>query len=136
MSRENVEIVRRVFEASARGDEQAVLALYHPEVEWDASRTQPGFGEFADLYRGHDGLRRFFRRWREVWDTDEYEYNELIDAGNAVVSVGTQHGRGHASGLEIARTLVGLWTVRDGKVVRVVWFPTREEALEAVGLRE
>jgi ketosteroid isomerase-like protein len=37
MSRENVEIVRRVFAATARRDSQAALALYDPEVEWDAS---------------------------------------------------------------------------------------------------
>ena len=61
MSRENVEVVRRVFEASARQDAEAVLALYDPHVEWDASRTQPGLGEFADVGHGHEGRRRFFR---------------------------------------------------------------------------
>ena len=131
MSRENVEIVRRAFEASARRDADAVLALYDPDVEWDASRTQAGF---ADVYRGHDGLRRFFREWREAWDSDEYEYDELIEAGDAVISIATQRGRGQASGLQIARPLVGIWTIRDGKIVRVVWFRTREEALEAAGL--
>jgi ketosteroid isomerase-like protein len=58
MSRESVEVVRQVFEASARHDAEAVLALYDPQVEWDASRTQPGLGEFADVDRGHEGLRR------------------------------------------------------------------------------
>ena len=133
MSRENVELVRRIFEASERHDAEAVLELYHPDVEWDASRTQPGIGDFADLYRGRDGVRRFFREWREAWASDEYEYDELIDTGDAVVSVVTQRGRGQASGLEVARTLVGVWTVRDGVVVRAVWFPTREEALRAAG---
>jgi hypothetical protein len=28
----------------------------------------------------------------------------------------------------------GVWTLRDGKITRVVWFATREEALEAAGL--
>ena len=64
MSRENVEIVRRLFDASARNDSDAVLALYHPDVEWDAAR----------------------------------------------------------------------WTIEAGLVTRVVWFPTREDALEAAGL--
>jgi ketosteroid isomerase-like protein len=133
MSRENVEIVRRVFEATARRDRDAVLALYDSDVEWDASRTQPGL---ADVYRGHEGLSRFFREWREAWHSDEYEYDELIDAGDAVISIATQRGRGQVSGLKIARTLAGVWTIIDGKIVRVVWFPTREEALEAAGLRE
>jgi ketosteroid isomerase-like protein len=38
MSQEDVEVVRRVFEASARRDSDAVLALYDPDVEWDAAR--------------------------------------------------------------------------------------------------
>src|SRR5688572_10730772 len=136
MSRENVEVVRQVFEASARNDSSAVLALYDPDVEWDASRTQPGLGEFADVDHGHDGLRRFFRTWREAWGTDDYEYGELIDAGEVGISIATQRGEGRASGVPITRLLAGVWTIRDGKIVRVVWFPSREEALEAVGLRE
>ena len=136
MSRENVEVVRQLFEASARHDAEAVLALYDPQVEWDASRTQPGLGEFADVDRGHEGLRRFFRTWREAWHTDDYECTELIDAGEAVVSVATQQSQGRASGLDVTRPLAGVWTIRKGKVVRVVWFPTREEALQAVGLPE
>ena len=135
MSQEDVEIVRSVFEASSRGDTEAVLAHYDLDVEWNAERTQPGVG-FGESYRGHDGLRRFFRQWREAWDNDEYELEELIDAGGTVVSVARQQGRGRVSGAAIARPITGVWTIREGKVVRVIWFPTREEALEAVGLRE
>ena len=134
MSQENVEVVRQVFEASARGDRDAVLALYDPDVEWDASRTQPGLGEFADVVHGHEGIREFFRRWREAWGRDEYRSEELIDAGDAVVSVVTQVGEGRASGVPITRLLAGVWTIRDGQIVKVVWFPTRDEALKAAGL--
>ena len=113
------------------------MALYDPDVEWDASRTQPGLGEFADVCHGHDELRHFFRAWREAWASDEYDYDELIDAGgDAVISVGMQRGRGQASGLQAARMLAGVWMIRNGKIVRAVWFPTRAEALEAVGLSE
>ena len=136
MSRENVEVVRQVFDAAGRRDGAAVKALYDPDVEWDASRTQPGLGEFSEVSHGYEGIRQFFRRWREAWESDAYQYEELIDAGDAVVSIATQRGRGRASGLEVSRPLAGVWTIREGKVTRVVWFPTRAEALEAVGLRE
>jgi ketosteroid isomerase-like protein len=39
MSQENVEIVRRLYEAVAGGDSETVLALYDPDIEVDASRT-------------------------------------------------------------------------------------------------
>ena len=139
MSRENVELVRRIFEAGARRDTATALALYDPEVEWDQSR-----GPFWDLfggeiYRGHEGLRRFFRQYYspETWESVEDKLEELIDAGDHVVSVVNTRARGRTSGAEVQWTLnAGAWTIREGKVVRVAWFRSVEEALEAVGLRE
>jgi ketosteroid isomerase-like protein len=137
MSAENVEIVRRVYEAAARRDSEAVMALYDPEVELDnGGLGLPGYGT-GEIARGHEELRRFFRDWHEAWDNIEYDYDELIDAGgDRVVSVVTRHGRGRASGLEVEMPAALVWTVRDGKVVRVVWFKSRGDALEAAGLQE
>jgi ketosteroid isomerase-like protein len=135
MSEENVEIVRRVYEAAARRDPATVLALYDPEVELDPSRLQ-AVGLFDRVYCGDDGLRSFFREWHEAWQGIEYDYDELIDAGERVISVVTRHGRGRASGAEVDWPLALVWTIRKGKVIRVVWFPTRADALEAAGLRE
>lgn len=135
MSRENLEIVRRVFEAEARRDAATALTLYDPEVEFDTSR-----GTFRDLagrrrYHGHDGLRSWFRDWYEAWENIQEDVEELIDTGDDVISVVTIRGRGRASGLEVELThQPAVWTIRGGKIVRVVWFRTREEALEAVGL--
>jgi ketosteroid isomerase-like protein len=136
MSRENVEIVRQVYDAVARRDTESVLALYDSDVEWDASRGTP-LGELTgqSVYRGHEGLRRWFREWYEAWEHLEDHCQELIDAGEQVISVSTIRAIGRVSGLKVEWSeRVGVWSVRDGKVVRVVWFPSREEALEAVGL--
>jgi ketosteroid isomerase-like protein len=135
MSQENVEIVRRVYEAAARRDPATVLALYDPEVELDPSRLQ-AVALFERVYHGHDGLRRFFREWHEAWEGIEYDYDELIDAGERVISVVTRHGRGRASGAEVEWPLALVWTIHKGKVIRLVWFPSRAQALEAAGLRE
>ena len=137
MSQENVETVRRIYKAALRRDAATVLALYDPGVELDASRIgvsmHPSGG---DAYHGHDGLRDLFRDWHEAWGKIEYDYEELIDAGEQVVAVVRRHARGRASGVEVERPFALLWTLRDGKVIRVVWYLTREEALEAAGLRE
>ena len=138
MSQENVEIVRRVYDAAARRDTEEILALYHPDVEWDGTRTRwaeviPGTSQF----RGHEELQKFFRMYYEMWESFEDDVQELIDSGDSVVSVVTSRGRGRASGVDVEWAgNSGVWTIRDGKVIRVVWFPSREEALEAVGLRE
>jgi ketosteroid isomerase-like protein len=137
VSRENVEVVRQVFDAVARRDTASVLALYDPDVELDAS-----FSSMSDLFgrrvfHGHEGLRSFDHEWREAFENVETDCEELIEAGQQVVSIARYRVRGRASGIEVTgRARAGLWTIRDGKVVRVVWFDTREEALAAVGRGE
>ena len=132
MSQENVEVVRRVHEAAMRRDVQTVLALYDPEVELDATRVEIVGFMGRNVYRGHEGLRRFFREWHEAWTHVEYDFEELIDADEQVISVVTRRGRGRASGAAVEWHVALVWTLREGRVVRLVWFPTREEALGAV----
>ena len=63
MSQDNVEIVRASWEAWSRGDTEALLEFYDPEVEWDMTHSYvPDMG----VFHGHDGIREFFREWRRV----------------------------------------------------------------------
>jgi hypothetical protein len=62
---------------------------------------------------------------------------ELIDAGDQVVSVGTSHARGKGSGVVVdVEHAATVWTIRHGKIVRVALHKSRAEALDAVGLWE
>jgi ketosteroid isomerase-like protein len=137
MSQENVETVRRLYDAAARRDSAAVLALYDPDVEVDNSRGLFGEVTGGRVYRGHEELLRGFHDLFEVWEGWENVCEELIDAGDQVISVSSARGRGRTSGLEVEwKEEAGIWTVREGRIVRVVWFPSRAEALEAAGLSE
>ena len=130
MSGANLEVVRQVYEAAARRDTAAILALYDPEVELDASALGIESRD-GDTFRGHDGLRSLFAEWHESWGEIEYSYEELIDAGDQVVSVVTRHARGLVSGVDVEQRFALLWTIRAAKVIRVVWFLDRGEALES-----
>ena len=128
MSEENLELVRRIYEAAASRDGAAVLSLYDEEVELDAS----SLGMYSEVFRGHDGLRKLFGDWHEAWGEIEYSYEELIDVDEErVISVVTRHARGKASGVDVQHPFALLWTLRDGRVVRVTWYLSLEEALEA-----
>jgi ketosteroid isomerase-like protein len=136
MSRENVELVRRVNEAHARGDLATVFAAYDPEIEWHVSRIS-GFDDFDAVYVGPKGIRDFFRTWLDAWESISFDFEELIDADDKVVVILTQRMRGRKSGVEIEwRAYAQVWTVREGKLSRMEFFPTRAEALEAVELWE
>jgi ketosteroid isomerase-like protein len=135
MSQANVDIVRRRNAAADRRDAEAALSAYDPEVELDASRLGvAGLAGRGRVYHGHDGLRIFFREWHDAWDEMEYGYEELIDAGEHVISLLVYRGRGRVSGAEVEMPVAIVETFRDGKIVRVVWFLRREDAFEAAGL--
>ena len=137
MSEENVEVVRRIYEAAARRDVEAVLALYDTEVAFDNTHAPHGGLIRRGVFRGHEGLRAFYREYMEAWEYLSEDLEELIDAGEHVISIQTTRARGRASGAVVENLhMPGVWTIRDGKVIRVVWLATREEALEAAGLRE
>ena len=138
MSRQNVELVRAVIDAHERGDFEAVFAAYDPEIEWHTGdRQAAGRSDFEPVYHGHEGVRTFWRTWFAAWETASFEYEEFIDAGEHVVTILSQRMRGRASGVELDWTSYAqIWTIRGDNIVRIEFFPTRDEALEAVGLSE
>ena len=133
MSQENVEIVRRAWEASVRHDNEAAFALYDPEVEWDLTAT-PGFD--ARVYRGVEGVQQWFRDLVGTFDDVTADVEEWIDAGDRVIALLHWTGRGKRSGAPVDMRQAHVWTVRNGKLARLRVFASRAEALEAVGLRE
>ena len=136
MSRENVEVVRAIIDAHDRGDFDTVFAAYDPAIEWRPGRAM-AVSDLEPVYHGHDGIRAFWRQWFAAWETVRFEYEEFIDAGDSVVSILSQRTRGRTSGVELEwRSYGQVWTLANEKVVRVEFFPTRDQALEAVGLRE
>jgi ketosteroid isomerase-like protein len=137
VSDENVEVVRRIYEAEARHDAEGVLELYDSEIELDNSRSPVGdfAGTVGRSFRGRTEVQAAFRDWYEAWEKVESQVEELIDAGEEhVVSVFTYRARGRTSGAEVEFAhMAGLWRLRDGKVIRVEFLPSREDALEAAG---
>ena len=134
MSRENVEIVRRALEAWERSDLKAAADLLDPEVEW---RMPPNIPE-AGTYRGRDEVIRRLEEFLEAWDDLAVTVEELIDAGDRVVALVRYSGQGRGSGIEIGgvSTDAQVWTLRDGKALRVELYGGTADALEAAGLEE
>jgi ketosteroid isomerase-like protein len=135
MSQENVEIVSRIYKAAASRDTAAIFDLYDEDVVLDGSRVSLPGNEM--VYKGHEGLREFFRIWHEAWGQVNYDYEELLEVGEEkVVAVVNRRVRGRSSALDLERRFALLWTIRAGRAVRVVWFLNRTDALEAAGLSE
>ena len=72
----------------------------------------------------------------EVWEEFRAEAREFVDAGDRIVAMGRMTGKGKGSGVEVEDEFAGIWTVREGRVVRWEMQTDRAAALEAVGLSE
>jgi ketosteroid isomerase-like protein len=87
--------------------------------------------------RGKDAVRAFLQDWLDTFDELTVEPTEVIDAGeDQVVTVLRLGGRAKLSGIETNATYAVLYAIRDGKIARTREYATRDEALEAAGLRE
>lgn len=132
VSADNVEIVRGMHKAWSSGDLAAALRAMHPDIEWREPPEQPGS---RSVYRGYAGVEESILNWVGTWNEFRYELLELIDAGEKVLSVGRQTGRGKGSGVEVTSDLFHLWTVRDGAAIEMRMFMDRAEAFRAAGLK-
>jgi ketosteroid isomerase-like protein len=136
MSQENVDIVRRSHKALNRGDLDGALADVHPDVEadWSESRSAKG-AMIEDVIRGRETLRTriqdAFDHWKVSWD--QQEYLEVSD--DQVLSIASVRFRGR-DGIELGDRGAQLWTFAEGKVVHLRFFPSKERALESLGLSE
>ena len=126
MSRENVETVRRGHERLLEAGLAGILDTLDPEIEWRAAQD-------SRSHRGHAGVERSVNSWFEVWEDYEAEIEELIDAGDGVLVVINSRARGKGSGVTVRHRYYRVCTVRDGKIVRMLEYSTRSEALQALG---
>jgi ketosteroid isomerase-like protein len=122
MRQENVEIVRRFL---VLGLDEA-LAYVDPGIVWNPVEESSA--------QGPEAVRASTERWKSEWDDYEVIPEELVDLGDRVVAAIRFRARGRASGIAVDARLYDVFTLRDGKIIRMDQFSERSEALEAVRL--
>ena len=131
MAGSNVQVVQRALEALNRRDVEAFLENAEPDVVQDWSRA---LGPQQGIYRGRDEVARFLQSWWEAFDESQIIVDELIDAGDQVITVFHGRQRGRSSGIEVEGPgAVLLWSLRDGKIVSATLYQERADALDAAG---
>jgi ketosteroid isomerase-like protein len=131
MSQENVEVVRRGYEAYARGDLAAMLGDIDPEMT--TYREEPD----AATFQGPEGFLKAIAEWVEDFDEFMATAEELIDANDHQVVVRVhQAATGAQSGAAIEGEFWFVHTLSDSKVTRLDMFTSKRKAFEAAGLSE
>ena len=134
MSRQNVEIARRVVDAYNRRDVDTLFAeLATPDFEWYPSivRALDGGG-----YRGRDGVERFAADTSENWAELQIVAEEFRDLGDRVLLLGRMEGRGRASGAPVDQPFVSILDFRGDRIWRNRVYFDHAEGLRAAGLSE
>jgi len=120
LSHENVEVVRRFLLVEV--DE--ALTFADPDIVWNPAEESAA--------RGHDAVRASLVRWKGEWDDYELVPEEFEDMGDRVVATVRLRGRGRGSGIQVDARFYDVFSLRDGKIVRMDQFTDRREAIEAV----
>jgi ketosteroid isomerase-like protein len=136
MSKETVERAREAYAALGlavrSGDFDAFFREYvHPEIEWVPLEGAPD----ADISYGKEAVKGRVMAMLDVMEEPQIEAEEIMDAGQRVVIAIRISGRGRASGVDVEASWFHVLTERDNKAVRIEWHRSRDDALEAAGLR-
>jgi ketosteroid isomerase-like protein len=85
-------------------------------------------------FRGHEGVREFWRRWLHLWRSYKVKAEQFVDAGDHVIVDVRFRALGRASRTKLENRHSQVWTMKDGKVIRMRFFQDREEARAVAGV--
>jgi ketosteroid isomerase-like protein len=117
-----VEVVTGLFEAADRGDWDAVISAYAPDVIWE---SDDGILDTA----GASGVRGFLEEWAGMFEDFTIKVETVVDLGNGVAyAVYRQEGRPAGSTGVVADGGVLIYEWVDGMIARVIGRPDIDEA--------
>jgi ketosteroid isomerase-like protein len=127
VSTENVEVVKRIYDAWSR--EESASDFIAEDVEY----VNPSYAVEPGTRRG----RKSFALVRETYGDYKQEVERIIDTeGDEVVVLASYTASGRGSGVPVSGEQGYVWTVRGDQAVRFQWFQSHQEALAAAGLTE
>jgi ketosteroid isomerase-like protein len=129
MAPSNIDLIRPIYDDWGRGHWRTRFEVYDAEMEWGWSSEFLGLaGVFRDVRDPNPRLKAWLSGW-EFWRA---EADEFVELGDHVVVLATYHGRGKGSGVEIRQLGAHVFKLRDGKVIRLEIFASREKAIASV----
>jgi ketosteroid isomerase-like protein len=144
VSQENVELIRTW--ASQLAAEVDLAQLFRDDDRWaavsegTAERLDPDFESIrpglpgGKTYAGADGLRSAWLDWLAPWASYRIEIKDAVDCGDRVLLLVDNFGRLEGSAEEVRHATAGVYTLRNGKILRWEIYSDRAEALKAEGL--
>jgi ketosteroid isomerase-like protein len=114
------EFVARVYAAINARDRAAIRALSGPDIV---------FATTVEEFRGPEALLEWMDDGDDAFDDFTVELLEVEELGEQVVVSMRQRGRGKASGADVDDHITHVWTIRDGRAIRLQSFADHDDAL-------
>ena len=129
----NVDVIRAHYDASDRGDLAGMLAPLGPDTRWTEAAGFP----YAGTYIGPDEVRSgVFEAIGRDWDGYRFTLDELLDAGDTVIGVGTYIGTHRRTGRSFTARVAHLWRFDAGKVASFEQFVDSAPVVAATSSQE
>jgi ketosteroid isomerase-like protein len=140
---QNVETMRRMYEAWNDRDIDALMGNYDPDIEivetqdlaYAAALLRVLGPRFVILSGGYRGTAEVKKLWETIWEISEWfivNPEDFIAVGDAQVVVPCiLSARAKGTGREGEASTAHLFTVRDGKVLRMQVFVESQQAMAA-----
>jgi ketosteroid isomerase-like protein len=125
-----VEALRPIYEAIGRQDWDEVFRDVLPGFALKTPERSLG----ARTYHGREEANRAFEDFFSPFEEVSVEPEEFFEHGEQVVVFFVQRCRPSGSSAAVEVRAAHLWTLRDGKPLRLEIFPEREKALQAAGI--
>jgi ketosteroid isomerase-like protein len=126
----NVDALRPIYDAWARGDWRAGPEAYGPTMVWSWSDEFP---DINGVYDNPEDSEAAMREWLRGWENWRCEAEEFLVAGDRVVVLTHYRGTGR-EGIELDSPAAHVWTMREGRASRLDVYVDRNRALRAAGL--
>jgi ketosteroid isomerase-like protein len=137
MSHQNVELVRQGHALWHAGDYDLLLEFLISSSDPDVELYSRFGGLSGEPYRGHHGVRAWVAEIQENFERFDPWLDEARVVGDdRVVASGGIRFRARGSGVDMAERMGWVYEFRHGLVRRMMFYPSWNEALQAVGLRE
>lgn len=112
----NVELLQQTYQNFAIGNVEAVLVVFHPEIEWSGSKGFPYIPDDAPLVGPNAVVQNVFARIPEFYESFTIDIQELFGSEDKVVMKGYYKGVYKPTGKEFKANAAHIWTVKNGKI--------------------
>lgn len=125
----NKDVIEAHYAASDRGDLAGMVADFAPDVKWTEAAGFPLAGTFT----GPDAvIENVFKKLPEAWADWAVSIDEVLDAGDTIVGLGTYSGVNRVTGREFTARVAHVWRLAGGKVVAFEQIPDSALVREAM----